>query len=634
MPTQDDIERQQQILDAHRATLAHYLIQRAQLGADYAPPGVTNGINEARAGIAHCKAALHKLSVDVEDLPDDLEAATTPEARRVPRMLREPAPDFVGRVEEIEQLTRAVLQAARQGAVAAITGVRGMGGVGKSELAYAVAQRLAPHFPDGQLLIELQGASSPLEVEGALRRLLIALGETVELQQLDLPTLQGRYRSALYGKRLLILADDAGDAQQARPLMPPAGCALLITSRHRFVLPGMTTLDLRTLPPADAERLVIDICPRIGGQAAELARLCGYLPLALRVSASLLATNDDLPVPVYLARLADERTRLAQLRDPDMPDLDVEASLRLSYDALDSAAQQALYIMSTFPLNFSAQLVAAIIPNEPEAILQRLRRRSLIEWDATTSRYSLHDLIRVLALQQKEATAEMIGVLPKDPQLVYTVLDALSTFQAWRAATEEEIRNSLGLQYRTEMEQLWNFLADDLRRVAHGWLRSGLAPDIETLALDMFSHIVFALPRLKIDPHGNVRAFLITVARHGMTDDYRRSYTSSPNSRPNMVVSFDEQTSEKDAARSDVEREMSEKIDNQRILAAAKEYWKTLGPDDTIIMQLHWQTDPPRSFRAIVEQLGGGWVEDAVRLRHRRIMNATRKYLREQGAIE
>jgi hypothetical protein len=176
MPTQDDIDQQQQRLAAYRTTLGHYLGQRAQLGTAYEPPGVANGIAEARAQIASIKAALRGWGIAVETLPDDVEASVTHEPRRVPRMLREPAPDFVGRTEEISQLTHTILQAAGRGAVAAITGVRGMGGVGKSELAYAVAQRLVPHFPDGQLLIELQGASSPLEVERALRRLLISLG--------------------------------------------------------------------------------------------------------------------------------------------------------------------------------------------------------------------------------------------------------------------------------------------------------------------------------------------------------------------------------------------------------------------------------------------------------------------------
>lgn len=71
MPTSDDIERQQGLLDAHRETLAHYLIQQARLGKDYAPPGVSAGIREARKGIARIKKVLHLWGVEVQDLPDD-----------------------------------------------------------------------------------------------------------------------------------------------------------------------------------------------------------------------------------------------------------------------------------------------------------------------------------------------------------------------------------------------------------------------------------------------------------------------------------------------------------------------------------------------------------------------------------
>src|SRR5439155_11747905 len=87
----------------------------------------------------------------------------------------------------------------------------------------------------------------------------------------DLPDLQKIYRTILTGKRVLILADDAKDAPQVYSLMPPEGCALLITSRHRFKLPGMTTLDLTALPPIEAGQLLQTICPRISNHAAQLA---------------------------------------------------------------------------------------------------------------------------------------------------------------------------------------------------------------------------------------------------------------------------------------------------------------------------------------------------------------------------
>ena len=325
---------------------------------------------------------------------------------------------------------------------------------------------------------------------------------------------------------------------------------------------------------------------------------------------SLLATNDDLSVPTYLARLTDERTRLAQLRDPDSPDLDVEASLRLSYDALDAAAQQALSMMSAFPLSFSANLVAAIVPNEPEEILHHLRRRSLVEWDATTTRYSLHDLVRLLASQQEGATSTANSNLPDELAFTYLAIETQQIYREWEAATDADMQTSLAEQYRKTLEALWEHIAPDLRRVARGWIRSGVAPDIETLAMNMFSYIVFKLPTLTFDAQRNIRGLLITVARRGMSDDYYRSYATSPKREPNQ------------------------KVNSEGILSAVDIYWDTLDEADRQIMRLRWRSDPPVSFREIARQLGPGWAEDTVRQRHHRIINATRKQLRDQNLLD
>jgi len=184
--------------------------------------------------------------------------------------LRAPVGDFVGREQEIAKLVQALTKTSS--ATAAISGVRGMGGIGKTELAYAAAQRLAGHFPDAQLLIELRGASAnPLTPEAALQTAIRAFERKVKLPG-DLGQLQALYRDKLTGKKVLILADDAKDAAQVRPLLPPAGCALLVTSRNRFSLPGMATVDLGTLPKESEWRNPLQIPHRAGSQSKRLAR--------------------------------------------------------------------------------------------------------------------------------------------------------------------------------------------------------------------------------------------------------------------------------------------------------------------------------------------------------------------------
>jgi tetratricopeptide (TPR) repeat protein len=321
---------------------------------------------------------------------------------RPPAQLRPPVPDFTGRAQEIQLLAATLRKAITTGAVAAISGVRGMGGIGKTEFAYALAWQLRDDFPDGQIVVELRGTTNPIASEQALQSILAAFESGINMPN-DFTQLQGLYQSKLQGKRLLILADDARDASQTRPLMPPPNCALIVTTRNRFILPGMIHLDLDMLSSEAAEELIRVICPRIGAYAPRLAALCGYLPLALRISAEMLEADDTRNVERYLARLEQERLR--HLRDPDSledPHASVEASLRLSYKALPPSSQQALAQLGVFSGSFDVEAARAVvvIDDDVEDALGLLRRRSLIYWDEGVGRYHLHDLVRAFALAQ------------------------------------------------------------------------------------------------------------------------------------------------------------------------------------------------------------------------------------------
>ncbi|NJL06795.1 MAG: hypothetical protein HC911_18220, partial [Chloroflexaceae bacterium] len=348
-----------------------------------------------------------------------------------------PAPvgDFTGREQELADLAAALAT----GTGAAITGVRGMGGIGKSQLAFAVAHRLKAQYPT-QVMVTLLGSTpAPLAPATALQRLIQHFAPTAQLPD-DLPSLTAIYQGCLaqHGQPVLLLADDAAEAAQTRPLLPPAGCALIVTSRHSFTLPGMRRFDLDTLDPADAEHLLLAICPRIGDAAPELARLCGYLPLALRVSASLLDADETRAVARYLTQLAAER--LHHLADPDGdpndPQASVAASFALSYAALPEAAQQTFAQAGVFAGSFDLPAALAIVElttkdtkdtkdtkntkSELHRLLQQLAqaagvpfdlksdeekaaieqqmsllvRRSLLGYDPATARYTQHDLLR------------------------------------------------------------------------------------------------------------------------------------------------------------------------------------------------------------------------------------------------
>ena len=176
--------------------------------------------------------------------------------------------------------------ARRRGRGAAITAIGGMGGVGKTALAVHVAHRLAARYPDGQIVIHLEGTAEPLSSAAAMGRVIVALDPARKVPD-DEGELAGLYRSLLCGKRLLILFDNAADTAQLRELLPAPPGAAIVTSRRAVVLPGLQRVPLDVLAPEEADALLLGIIGEGRASAAEratLAERCGYLPLALRVA--------------------------------------------------------------------------------------------------------------------------------------------------------------------------------------------------------------------------------------------------------------------------------------------------------------------------------------------------------------
>jgi len=383
--------------------------------------------------------AFAKIAAGVRKAVEQLSGAAAvtvapPDLARALYQLRAPVINFVGREKAIGELVSGIREALPGGATALICG---LGGLGKTELAYVVARQLEPEFPDAQLLVELRGTSDePLSRQGALLKVIQSFDPRAQVSD-DLDRLQARYRAELHDKRVLILVDDAADAEQVRRLMPPAGCALLVTSRRCFGLPGALVRDLEALSESAAVELLTTICPRIGAAAPRLAQLCDYLPLALRVSASLLANDATRDVEQYVQALADERWRLPQSKDPDDSTPDVDPWLWLGYQALRPEAQAALRQFSVFPSSFdraAAQAVinlrdlpakpapAARVENPPGAaqprqrgravppgfddVLSSLYLRSWLESDPDTQRYNLHDVVRTFAAAQLTPSEE------------------------------------------------------------------------------------------------------------------------------------------------------------------------------------------------------------------------------------
>jgi tetratricopeptide (TPR) repeat protein len=296
-----------------------------------------------------------------------------------------PPADFTGREAELNELLASI----EVGGVT-ISGLQGMGGIGKTALALKLIELLKPGYPDAQFFLDLKGASAqPLTVAEALAHVVRAYHPSANLPDGQIE-LRGLYLSVLDGQRALLLMDNAANAEQVEPLIPPAGCLLLVTSRQHFTVPGLTAKNLDTLSAADAHDLLLTIAPRIEMQADTIAVLCGHLPLALRLAAAAIVKFRNLTPADYVRRLQGRRQRL-QL---------VDASLSLSYELLSEELRKRWRWLAVFPETFAGDAAAAVWEierHEAQDTLGELMASSLVEWNETSGRYRLHDLVRLFA---------------------------------------------------------------------------------------------------------------------------------------------------------------------------------------------------------------------------------------------
>jgi DNA-binding SARP family transcriptional activator/tetratricopeptide (TPR) repeat protein len=319
-----------------------------------------------------------------------------------PRELPADITTFTGRSDLVERIASDLVSMGPRPVV-----ISGSGGVGKSALAVRVAWRVAGRFPDGQLYLDLHGATpdvSPLSPADSLGRLLRSLG----LVGADVPVgtdeASCRFRSLTSGRRMLIVLDNVLDSAQIRPLLPSSPtCGVLVTSRRELVsLEGRIGYQLGVLPEADARSLVARLVlgpdmPDDDATLTEVARLCGGLPLAISIAAARLATRPAWTLESLAARLRNERNRLPELEDGDRA---VRASFMVSYNGLNSAEARMFRLVSLLEVSHVGIAVAAalaeVTEQEAEDFLDHLVESRLMEI-AAPGRYRMHDLIRLFA---------------------------------------------------------------------------------------------------------------------------------------------------------------------------------------------------------------------------------------------
>ncbi|MCX4779932.1 AfsR/SARP family transcriptional regulator [Streptomyces sp. NBC_01264] len=340
-------------------------------------------------------------------------------ASPVPNQLPAAISDFIGRGRElariVDELTAAGGPDGAVGATVVVHRVAGGGGMGKTTLTVQAAHRVRTRFPDGQVFLDLGGTTAaPMPPDIALGHLLRDLG----LPSQDTPSgLQARvalFRSLIADRRMLLLLDDAGDAAQVRPLLPGiGGSAVLVTSRRRLnSLPG-TRVDLGALSDEEAYQLLASIAgtDRVAAfpsATAEVIRVCGGMPLALRLAGARLAARPSWTTKDLARRLSVHGRALHELHADD---LHVRAALLVSYDQLaqDCAScsthdlpnhTRAFRLLGLLPGGtFAVAAAAAMLGDDEDATEDRLEH--LVDAQLLDSpepgRYQFHCLVQELA---------------------------------------------------------------------------------------------------------------------------------------------------------------------------------------------------------------------------------------------
>lgn len=353
-------------------------------------------------------------------------ARSSPPVTEVPRALPFGVPDFAGRGSELEWVCDAAGRAP-EGAPTVLA-LDGMGGSGKTALSVRAAHQLAERYPDGSLFIDLHGftpGQAPLSAFDAQGDLLAA----ASLPSEEIPTVAAgraaRWQSYMRGRRMVLILDNAAASEQVRALIPSSSDSLvLITSRPRLTgLDGVEWLSVGALPELDGHQLLrttlgVERVEREPEAAGELLRLCGGLPLAVRIAAARLANRPHWTVQRLVERLRDHNRRLDELTSEGRG---VAGALLLSYQSMPRDQQAAFRLLGHHPGRYlDTREAAALLDTDvltAEDVLEELVDVRLLE-AREPGVYALHDLVRSFVQRVAEGQRE-----PQDRQAVQRLLD-------------------------------------------------------------------------------------------------------------------------------------------------------------------------------------------------------------------
>jgi len=293
---------------------------------------------------------------------------------------------LTGRGRQVQELDEVLLgRNSRRAPRAAAAVITGSAGVGKTALAVRWAHRVRDRFPDGQLFADLHGyaCAEPVPPVEVLAAFLHALGVPGERVPAGVEEAAGLFRTLLASRQVLVVLDNARSPGQVRPLLPGSpGCRVVITSRDSLAglvaREGAHHVGLDVLTPGEARLLLARTMgeERVEAEpeaAAELARLCARLPLALRIAAAQL-TGHPQPIADYVAELA-AGNRLPALEASGDEQIAVRAAFDASYHGLPAGARRLFRLLGLVPgvdlTRDAAAALAGITAGDAAALLAR-----------------------------------------------------------------------------------------------------------------------------------------------------------------------------------------------------------------------------------------------------------------------
>jgi DNA-binding SARP family transcriptional activator/tetratricopeptide (TPR) repeat protein len=358
---------------------------------------------------------LHAAILRDEDGSAEVVPDRTPTSRVTPAQLPADVVGFTGRVSHLKELDQLL---PGDTTAAGITVLAGTAGIGKTALAVHWGQRMRHHFPDGQLYVNLRGFvpdGSPVHPAQALLWFLEALDVPSARVPVGFAARSALYRSLLVDRRMLVVLDNAHDADQVRPLLPGSrGCLAVITSRN--ILSGLVAAEgarsvvLDVFDPAEAQQM---LAVRLGRErlaaepeaVEEIVDRCASLPLALAVAAARAATHSGFPLSALAAELR-AGSDLDALSGDD-PATDVRAVFSWSYQQLSDPARRLFRLLGLHPGPDVTVPAAASLAGLPEGrirtLLAELASACLVTAQAP-GRYAFHDLLRAYATELANGT--------------------------------------------------------------------------------------------------------------------------------------------------------------------------------------------------------------------------------------